>query len=221
MDNDYCIFEFDNFITKEKCTEIIERFESDPGKRECYIYRVNASGKMEEIIDKKRKDGMDIHIDAKNKNWLDIFVMLLKTFATKASTNIVEKFCKHFEKYGEEPNTIRDIWFKNGVLFPTPSFTINRTNPHSEYAWHHDSMDPHIHFTGLIYLNDIKPENGGATEFLHGKKIQPVAGKLVLFPAVWSNPHRGMFVTENKYMITFGVGIISETLLKEVYSTLT
>jgi len=55
--------------------------------------------------------------------------------------------------------------------------------------------------TFLWYLNTI--ENGGETEFWTTHKVKPEAGKLLLFPATWTYPHRGMIpVSDNKYIMT-------------------
>ena len=51
-----------------------------------------------------------------------------------------------------------------------------------------------------IYLNDI--DKGGETDF-HYKKRIPRTGKLLLFPATWTFPHRGIMPeSSDKYIIT-------------------
>lgn len=200
--DDHCIFEIDNFLSKEKCDEIIKRFEDDRRKREC---RIGLRGGRSHV-DKKRKNGVEIVITLDNEKWCDIFTLVNNTFLENVSDEIMRCFCKHFEKYGEDPNVIRKIWFGDKTKFELDRFLqISRTTPNTEFSWHCDCPDPCVFMTGLLYLNSIKSENGGATEFLTGKKVQPEAGKLLLFPAVWSNPHRGMFVSESKYCIAFGV----------------
>ena len=52
-------------------------------------------------------------------------------------------------------------------------------------------------FVGIII------KNAGYTEFLDGTKIQPEAGKLVIFPATWMYVHRGVSPKkETKYICT-------------------
>ena len=51
----------------------------------------------------------------------------------------------------------------------------------------------------MIYLNDIPPEHGGATDFYHQKiSFQPKKGTVVLWPAAYTHMHRGAFLTGNK-----------------------
>jgi hypothetical protein len=76
-----------------------------------------------------------------------------------------------------------------------------------KYVYHNDfHNDPenrrHRVITFIFYLNDIA--EGGETEFWGGTfKIKPEKGKLVLFPASWTYPHRGiMTISDNKYIIT-------------------
>ena len=67
--------------------------------------------------------------------------------------------------------------------------------------WQHARL-----FTCIFYLNTMKEESGGRTEFLSGRKVLPKAGKLLIFPATWSNIHCGSWVKdEHKYICTIGV----------------
>ena len=53
----------------------------------------------------------------------------------------------------------------------------------------------------IWYLNDVK--DGGYTEFIDGTRIQPEAGKLIIFPSTWDFLHRGVSPkTETKYLCT-------------------
>lgn len=55
--------------------------------------------------------------------------------------------------------------------------------------------------TYLWYLNDV--EKGGETALLSNMKIQPSAGRLLLFPATWTYPHCGMMPESgDKYIVT-------------------
>lgn len=208
MENDHCIFEFDDVISKEKCAEIIERFEKDPNKHEPRIYASDKNGNTTYTTSKKRKNGRElvIKLEDENEQWNDILYMILDSFLKKVSMQVVVRFCRHFEKYGEDPSDIENIWFRGAQPIPMPCMTISCTAPNNTYAWHFDEGST-IVFTGLLYLNDIDPIDGGATEFLDGRKVQPKSGKLLLFPASWSFPHRGSRVHVNKYTIAFGVSL--------------
>ena len=54
----------------------------------------------------------------------------------------------------------------------------------------------------MIYLNDVK--KGGYTEFpTQNKKFQPRRGDILIWPAYWTHPHRGITSkTETKYILT-------------------
>jgi hypothetical protein len=53
----------------------------------------------------------------------------------------------------------------------------------------------------LWYLNTVN--DGGETEILGDIIVKPEAGKLLLFPASWTFPHRGkMPISEDKYIVT-------------------
>lgn len=222
MDIDHCIFEFDDFISKEKCVEIIERFENDPEKRPAAIMSYTSEDPTGPslVVDEKRKSGREVYVNSHCK-WSDLYFFILETFAKKVSRQVPEMFCKHFEKYGIDPNDIENVYFQNAKVFPGPGLTLNCTTPNTSYAWHSDHGDARGYFTGLLYLNDIDPEDGGATEFLFGNRVQPKAGKLLLFPSVWSVPHRGMYVRVNKYAIVFPVFLVQDSYLQKTYFTST
>ena len=54
----------------------------------------------------------------------------------------------------------------------------------------------------MVYLNDI--EDGGETEFLYqSRRIKPVTGRAVLWPAGYTHTHRGNPpLKDAKYIIT-------------------
>jgi Rps23 Pro-64 3,4-dihydroxylase Tpa1-like proline 4-hydroxylase len=82
---------------------------------------------------------------------------------------------------------------------------IQRTEPGQYYHWHEDQGYPPNWkmFTYIIYLNDVKEDSGGTTEFSCGKIIKPKAGKIVFFPATWTYFHRGKTLEKGiKYIAT-------------------
>lgn len=80
--------------------------------------------------------------------------------------------------------------------------TIQRQPRGGKYAWHYDSTDVEHFATLMIYLNTLEPEEGGCTEFYHGRKVRPECGKVLIWPGTWSYPHCGNEVkAEYKYAI--------------------
>lgn len=55
--------------------------------------------------------------------------------------------------------------------------------------------------TYIFYLNDV-PDGSGYTEFIDGTKVQPRAGKFLIFPATWTYLHRGYPTDHDKYIAT-------------------
>jgi hypothetical protein len=53
----------------------------------------------------------------------------------------------------------------------------------------------------MVYFNDV--EEGGETEWLYQQlKIQPKAGRVVIWPGSFTHMHRGNPPMENKYIAT-------------------
>ena len=72
------------------------------------------------------------------------------------------------------------------------------------FVYHHDqeiNVTNHRILTYIWYLNTV--EEGGETEVCVNLKIKPEQGKLLIFPASWTYPHRGIMpISEDKYIIT-------------------
>lgn len=112
--------------------------------------------------------------------------------------NLNEIYSKeYFEKY----KSLELCWQH------TPKcMSIQRTDPHQGYhSWHFENSDISTSNRVLaytLYLNDV--EAGGETEFLYqGVKIKPEAGKLAIWPAGFTHPHRGNPIYQSrKYIVT-------------------
>jgi hypothetical protein len=174
------IFEIEDVIPPELCNEIISKFEK------CDYKKVS-----------KRKNWEDIDLklrEALNKGLNEYFDTL--SHKIKSSIN-------------EDPSYLIPQIMCKGVQ--SASFAIQRVEKNSWFRWHHDAQlhDVSKHarlFTCIFYLNTMKEESGGRTEFLSGRKVLPKAGKLLIFPATWSNIHCGSWVKdEHKYICTIGV----------------
>lgn len=186
----------EDFIPKELCDDIIERFENEPQKEQSTILETN----NRVVIDLERRNSVHIHMrnmkDCKHiENELDS--------KTEDAINVYKReFCNYFKKYNENPEYINQNSFKYRPIKRSSEFDVHRVNPKSHQRWHSDEGEDYAH-TGIIYLNNLDIKDGGATEFASGKKVQPKAGKLLFFPGGWSNIHRGSFVHKRKYMIIF------------------
>ena len=183
----------ENFISKELCDDIIQRFENDPKKVQSAIKDTNKV-----VLDLERRNSF--HLNVKDMNNSSHIEDNLKCKLKDAINIYKREFCNYFKRYNENPKFINKVIFSERDIKIT-DVLIQRVTPKSQFRWHTDENTDSCH-TCIIYLNDIDVDDGGATEFVCGRKVQPKAGKLLLFPAVWSNVHRGSFVHKPKYMIT-------------------
>jgi|TARA_R110001592_G_scaffold229550_1_gene486222 hypothetical protein len=192
IDEDF-ILELENFIPKDICKNIIQKYHEDSRKERAMISQYDKC-----IIDLDRKNAHEIPIN-NYREWSEI-VNYMNSKVKDAISIYMKKVCNYFKKYNENPEFINYILFNDKKIEPG-DFLIQSVTPNSEYRWHTDN-GPGVYQTCIIYLNDVDEKDGGATEFVCGKKIQPRVGKLILFPATPFNVHRGCFVTKPKYMIT-------------------
>ena len=190
-----------NSISKQLCNDIIELFEVQTGKDE----GVTAAG-----LNKNIKDTTDFIIPRKDvpletiKKWERI-----DKFLTKELDRNVKKYVQNLNNklnIIEENSDSKFNMFSTNALI-TNEFMIQRyIKNKGRYVYHEDSRidwtnKKHRLITYLFYLNNV--DEGGETEFWGEHKVKPEAGKLMLFPASWIYPHRGMMpISNNKYIIT-------------------
>tara|TARA_R110000803_G_scaffold56539_1_gene113902 strand:+ start:217 stop:735 length:519 start_codon:yes stop_codon:yes gene_type:complete len=129
-----------------------------------------------------------------NQIIVDIHNPLLENYI-KCLNKIKDEYIKKYKfvDKGQEPWNIY------------PHIKIQKYKPKEHYgSWHCESdgitkTQKRI-LTFTTYLNTIK--KGGETEFYYQKKIKPVEGKTIIFPAYWTHTHRGNITNETKYIIT-------------------
>jgi Rps23 Pro-64 3,4-dihydroxylase Tpa1-like proline 4-hydroxylase len=188
-------------ISKELCKTIINIFDSDHNKYE----GVTFGG-----LNKNIKDTQDLLIpNTPDKTgfdkWSKIQIFLEKELAknTKEYVKILDNFVNmNHEKENTDSN-----YTTFGSLLSNESFMVQRyTKQKGRYIYHNDFRSDWQNkkyrvITYLWYLNTV--EEGGETEFWGTHTIKPEAGKLLLFPASWTFPHRGkMPLSHDKYIIT-------------------
>ena len=173
------IYEFKNALKQDDCLSIIDRFESN--KEDHYQGKIGQN--LSKDLDIKKST--DLFISGK-EIWKDVD----KLFFT-AMTKSLNKFKN-------------EIDFFNGP-FKDMGYAIQRTKPGQYYHWHIDGGSHEFSYRQLVaifYLNNLKKNQGGATEFFHqGVTITPEAGKLILFPPFWTHRHRGTEVISGKKYI--------------------
>jgi Rps23 Pro-64 3,4-dihydroxylase Tpa1-like proline 4-hydroxylase len=188
------LFEHDNVLTKEQCQNIIDAFEKCDLKKEGWIGEGRAN------FDIKRSMDLSVTRDLveKFKDFKEIDKILTSKLTTMLN-EYVKHLCKEFEYF--EP----DNWCTLFNNMEDTGYQIQRVDPGGFYNWHSD-YQPFNHriLTFIWYLNDVDEKNGGSTEFYDGRAIQPKTGKFIMFPATWTEVHRGAVLKSGKKYIVTG-----------------
>lgn len=186
------IYENNHALTTEICEEIIQRFRHDDRKAP----GITTSG---EVMPELKKS-MDLLISDLDE-WEGIDQTLYQSLA------------ENLEKYSKQTTEItgQPLWSSK---IQDSGYNVKRYRPDDYYNWHVDCQTYQNGWTRTVaciwYLNAV--EEGGETEFAFGHKVVPSAGKLILFPATWNFPHRGLSpIKGNKYIITSFVLTNEET----------
>jgi len=197
MDHDG-IYTIPNNLPESLCKALIQKFENEP---QHHKEGKLMTGLNTEKVDKSLKDSTEIDI-FQTPGWEKAGDKLVQ-FLEKGLDEYVEKYREMLRsKIGED----MDIVFKRSFIpcdIRSPS--IQRINKGKCYRWHHDGgmRDTKV-LTYMWYLNTLKPEEGGETEFICGKKVEPEVGKLLFFPATWMNLHTGRLVKGDAKYICVG-----------------
>ena len=165
-------------LPKSFCDNVIQKFELDDRKRQGQV----GSGVRLDI-----KRSCDLSITGKEdwESYDQAFFKSLNDALKEYLRFIPEEYtqCKALGRFEDDTG-----------------YQIQKTQPGDYYIWHHDQTKTRL-VTFIWYLNDVK--DGGYTEFIDGTRIQPEAGKLIIFPATWDFLHRGVSPkTETKYICT-------------------
>lgn len=185
------VLELPAVIPPDVCSEIIYRFDMDERKRQGVI-----GGKYDYSVDTSRKKSTELHMSDVD-GWEDISDILYKYVSSA-----VHKYRQHLiKKFADkDPRIYKDLV---EAEFHDTNYEVQKIEHGDMYTWHHDGS-----FGGdnrllniLIYLNTLEPHEGGTTELLNDIKIRPEAGKILLFPASWTFPHKGNVVLgKHKYI---------------------
>ncbi len=165
-------------LPKSFCNNVIEKFEQDDRKRQGQV-------------------GSGVHLEIKRSSDLSITELEDWKSYDQAFFRCLNNGLKKYVRFLPEEYTIHKALseIKNDT-----GYQIQRTQPGDYYIWHHDQTTSRL-VTFIWYLNDVK--DGGYTEFIDGTRIQPEAGKLIIFPSTWDFLHRGVSPkTETKYLCT-------------------
>jgi len=178
-------------LDKEFCERLIRIYERLPKKD-----GVVSGGYRPEV--KLTKDGHSDQEPYRNDpEWRMCEGVIRKELSAK-----LERYIYDINKGEIKPNN----FFPNGVPMEDAGFQIQRyTANEGEFKFHQDfsikDNGKYRILTYLWYLNDVA--DGGETQFYDGSLVVPETGKLLLFPALWTYPHRGVMPLSNdKYIMT-------------------
>lgn len=172
---------YENVLPKHLCDEIISDFETNTDQQE------------QTLLDGHRSF---TEINITKHHWNDVQEYLLNTAQQYLGT-YMHKFQIDKKSW---PESLGYEQFRMKRYMP---------NDKDEFAFHVDVGDYASARRFLVffwYLNDV--EEGGETAFRKNqqlpieRRIQPKAGKLLIFPPLWTHPHIGMKpISGPKYII--------------------
>lgn len=200
MDSNF-ILEIENSLSPEICKHIIERFEKDPNKVQSMV---GVSDNPETSrMDLTLRNSKEVRISW-SQEWNDIDIII-----SRSLKDAIKRYKDEIENFAGSIGEDRTWISCNLVCLNNLSdcgYVVQRVEKNTGYRWHHDFSFKNNILSCIWYLNDMDEEDGGVTEFINGRKIQPKAGKLLMFPATWTNIHRGNVIKEkHKYMCTTGL----------------
>jgi hypothetical protein len=173
---------YDNIFTQEYCQELIDKFEANPDQQE--------STDME-----NHRHFKEINI-SQYPNW------------TSVHDTLVDTMQKALVQYKLDNQIDDKVWPQK---IGCEMFRMKRylPNGNDEFKFHVDVGDYASARRFLVffwYLNDV--EEGGETTFQKNRaspvimSVKPVAGRMIVFPPLWTFPHTGEKpVSGPKYII--------------------
>ena len=166
---------YDDVLSKEQCYNLIEKFEKNESLHERYD---NDGQPNFTQLNLSRNPEI---FEEDSKLFIDTSHQILNDYIGRHG-------CMFPEKYGWEE--IRMKRYKKGGT--------DRFDNHVDVTNHASARRFLVFF---YYLNDVK--KGGETEFTSLKeKVTPKRGSCLVFPPLWTHPHRGLPpVSNTKYIV--------------------
>ena len=176
------IYENNQALESTICEDIIDRFEEDDRT----FQGVTTKGE-----DFTLKKSLDLALST-HEDWKDIDDILFKSVSDN-----MEWYIDYLHRY-----TDLALWNTEGL--GDNGYNVKRYVPGDYFNWHVDRQTNGNNVRTLAYiwyLNDNFEK--GETQFMYGRTIKPQKGKLLIFPASWTYPHRGVSPKKgNKYIVT-------------------
>ena len=177
-------------LSEDFCNQVINKFETDPYRKAGEVDQNNPR------IDKNLKVTIDTTI-THNIAWREEDEVLYKALG-----NALYEYEIHLQKTSSGKWNLHP---SDGYQVKDTGYMVQKYEPNGFYNWHHDwCMNEGWSriYTYIWYINTIKEEDGGWTEFIDGTRIQPKVGSILFFPATWTYVHRGYPTKVPKYIVT-------------------
>ena len=167
---------YDNSISQDLCNKLIEWFDLCSDKNFTYYNMPFQDGTMS--IKRRSDEAITIPSDSP-----------VSSFSIPNA--ICEAFWNTLNKCFNEYVTKYDL---NNLSLSCYNFKLHKVIEGQGYHdWHHETEDIQFCRRILAWMTYLKvPEEGGETEFLfQSKRIEPVIGRTVIWPAYFTHLHRG------------------------------
>jgi hypothetical protein len=176
------IEEFPDLVASDVCRRIIDLFESDPRKAPTTTTTGPTANRTGTQLNPKPQAFPE---------W-------------KALIEAVEPaILLAMQRYADKYENLLGLARGERIVCTAP--LIERVDPGEGFGWHYDhaSNSRSRVMAGLLYLNTVSP--GGETLFRQQqRRIQPVAGKIAMFPPYWTHVHRGVTPEAGpKYVLSY------------------
>ena len=174
-------------LSESFCDNMIKKF--DESNHQQYDGKMGTG-----VVDPWVKQTKDLVLGSNLDDWQEEDDILYKSL-----TNGLDEYSAYLDSI--HPSLV----FSSFIKLHDTGFQIQRYEPEGFYEWHHDwtmNNDCSRVWPFIWYLNTIENKDGGYTQFIDGTKVQPKAGKLILFPATWNYLHRAFPPKVRKYIAT-------------------
>jgi len=193
---DHFILEIPDALPKHLCEEIIRRFDSDDRKRAGHVNYGSLSN--EPFVDLELKNAEELFISPLN-DWNDIDKSISE--CVSKSIKIYLNFLKNSFDYNQKISPLGTIVDMQNIV--DRGYEIQKTPKGGKYAWHYDGgIGVNDVANIIIYLNTLDYHEGGRTRFIHGRKVRPETGKMLIFPTTWTFVHSGEEVKSDNHKYT-------------------
>lgn len=194
------IKEYKNVLPRDLCESIIQTLEE-----KCDMKPGELSGGVNTKLKKTSDFIITPDIINKNKYWGDVGDNISKIILEYLNKYILEHIGTEIFRTNDKFKLLHYLGdtFSKGVYVGGPIF--QKYKPGDYFKPHSDDIIGQNRrlIAVIIYLNDVKKDDGGSTRFYNGREIQPEVGKIAFFPATWNYIHQGTELKNGvKYIIS-------------------